>query len=699
MTELREDRERSSIDRDLSSADEELRRLAVERLLELPSESAIPRLVECLGDASWRVRKAVVERIVACSDSGEIVGALIDALSDGDNTGRRNSAVEALVACGPRVVTRLVDALASDDVDVRKLLVDAIAGIGDVSARASMIQMLQDPDVNVRAAAADALGVLGGDESVAALRELISAADEDTLVRFSGLHALARLEVAVPVSELADVLDDPVLSTAGYSLLGYADDEASTACLLKGLSASSRACREAGMEALLRVLARRDGAGEAELVGRLREAAGNSDVLISSALERLQEADLSSRLVFIQFLGLVGDSRVVIPMLEAGRDEAISEVAQATLESLGDIAELEIDARWSELDTEMRRSACELLARTTGASGTSRLLAALRDSDSELRAVAASALGERRCIDALSDLVNALQQAAAGSDFEAEEEVAAIEQALVEIASHAGPERGGLSSVIATLAGLLDDVDEALRLSIATVLSQICREEDHDVVNLLQRDSSPQVRRVAVDGFERLAPEPAVERLRLALVDESPVVRIAAAVALGRALQPGLVEDLRRLIGDEDHRVRAAALRAIGAHGSRGDDEVRHHCIQMIAPAIAADGMVAMAAVEALGTIGGHQAAKVAAGALARPESELLQAAIACVGAHGDVPALEDLFPLLSHDSWAVRADAIQTLGERRVGHAVPPILRRLEMEQDGFVRDAILRALRRLEG
>ena len=60
---------------------------------------------------------------------------------------------------------------------------------------------------------------------------------------------------------------------------------------------------------------------------------------------------------------------------------------------------------------------------------------------------------------------------------------------------------------------------------------------------------------------------------------------------------------------------------------------------------------------------------------------------------------MEELLPLLSHDSWAVRADVIQTLAERRVTHAVPPILRRLELEQDDFVRDAILTALRRLEG
>ena len=46
-----------------------------------------------------------------------------------------------------------------------------------------------------------------------------------------------------------------------------------------------------------------------------------------------------------------------------------------------------------------------------------------------------------------------------------------------------------------------------------------------------------------------------------------------------------------------------------------------------------------------------------------------------------------------------MRAEAIQVLAGHRVTKAVPTILRRLETEQDGFVRDAILRALEKLEG
>jgi HEAT repeat protein len=53
----------------------------------------------------------------------------------------------------------------------------------------------------------------------------------------------------------------------------------------------------------------------------------------------------------------------------------------------------------------------------------------------------------------------------------------------------------------------------------------------------------------------------------------------------------------------------------------------------------------------------------------------------------------------VSHPDWAVRAAAVEALAERGAARALPAILRRLELEQDEFVREAILRALQRLEG
>jgi len=150
-------REREAIVHDLQSPDDEMRRLAVERLLSLPPGEALGHLVEHLGDDSWRVRKAAVERLVDLGDVHPVEDALIGALADGENSGRRNSAFEALAGIGRSVVPKLVEALESDDVDVRKLVVDVLGAIGDPDCTRPMIARLRDDDPNVRGAAADAL--------------------------------------------------------------------------------------------------------------------------------------------------------------------------------------------------------------------------------------------------------------------------------------------------------------------------------------------------------------------------------------------------------------------------------------------------------------------------------------------------------------------------------------------------------------
>lgn len=693
------DRERRSILEDLASADEEVRRLAVERLLTLPSAEAIPKLVKSLGDPGWRVRKAAVERLIDCAESDRVTEALIVALGDGDNPGRRNAAVEALVGCGSRVVPFLIEALDSDDVDVRKLMIDAIAGIGDESSRQPMLVMLDDADPNVRSAAADALGVLGGPEVSEALQQCAVRGGEDTLVRFSALSALARLETAVTAADLGPALDDPTLQPAALVLLADPLDARGLERLKKALASNSRAVREAAMTALLRRLADSD-AGADRLADEIREA-GRDPVLIEDAGVRVEEADLATRLVLVQFLGVVGAPECVVPILRAGRDEAVTELAHATLESMGDRAESALDAAWPDLDPDLRRDACGLLARTGGEAGEVRLESALDGSDSAQRSAAARALGRRRCGRVLPKLVRRLQAAAEEEDFEAEDELAAITEAIVALAGPEGTAGGGLAAqAIELLRAGLDGANEAVRISIATVLGRIGRGEDAKLVVFLLKDPSAGVRRAAVEALAHLEPGSASEPLRLALADESAAVRIAAATALGSSRNAAVLEDLPRLIGDEDPRVRAAAVRAIGAQCARSaGDSAATEAFALIERALEDCGEVALAAVEALAQVGGHAAARTACRLLDRAEPELVQAGVRCVGAHGDAGTAEVLLGLIAHPSWVVRADVVQTLAERHMVAAIPPILRRLETEQDDFVRDAILRALRSLEG
>lgn len=695
-----DDRDRESVLRDLVDEDEEVRRLAVERVAALPIGEAIPRLVQRIGDESWRVRKAAVERLVACSETTQVVDALIIALGDGENTGRRNSAVEALIDCGSRAVSQLVAAMESPDPDVRKLVVDVLAGISDPRSAPALIEVLDDSDANVRAAVSDALGAIGGEAAARALQKVAVREGEEQLVRFSALHAMAALAMPVRACDIAPVLNDPVLQPAGLALLGRVDDNEAVTVLLKALSSSSRSVREAAIGPLLHTLSRVDGVDSDLLVARIREATQASPLVVESAVDRLTDANLPARLMLVQFLGLVRTEEVVVPMLLAAQDEALSQVALANLESLGELAETTIDAAWSELDTNARREACVLFGRMEGEASAARLLAALEDPSQELRNASARSIGQRGLADALPLLVHRLESAAENDDFESEEEMAVLTEALIGLAKPAPDSDPGITEhVISLLTSSLEGAAEAVRLAIATVIGRVGRHQDAQAVEFLLKDPSPLVRRAAVDALARLEPGTAAESLRLALADEAATVRIAAAGALGASESDEVIDALRCLADDEDPDVRAAAVRSVGLRFATSPDEKHQSLVvQLIDTALDDEAAVALAAVDTLRDMGGPVVER-ALRILDRMEPELVQEAVRCLGASGDASCLESLLPLVSHPDWTVRAETIQVLSDRGVAKGVPPILRRLETEQDDFVRDTILRALDRLGG
>jgi HEAT repeat protein len=695
-----DERDRRSVVRDLSDADAEVRRLAVERIVALPAEDALPLLVERLGDESWRVRKAAVERIVALPEGARCAEALIGALADGENPGRRNAAVEALVSCGTRALSALVEAVRCDDPDVRKLVVDAMAGIADEGAAETLLRLLRDPDSNVRGAAADALGAIGGERAQDALRVLSVRDDEERLVRLSALRALSALDASMSAEDLGTVLDDPILRPAGLDLLGLRDDAGAMAALLKWLGSGSRASREAAIRSLLRLLARMDGARAERLVAEIRAAATATPSVVRSAVERLGEADLATRLSLIQFLGLTRRREVVVPILRAGCDEALAEVALASLEALGEVTERAIDDAWTDLETGARRDACILFGRTRGERSAARLLCALDERDSELRAAAARSIGARRLAAALPLLVRRLSSAACEDEFEGEEELAALTEAVIAVADPGDDgDPGATERAVTLLADRLEGAVEPVRLAIAEVLGRIGRRRDLPIASFLAKDPSARVRRAAVLALARIDAPAVSESLRLALADESPLVRIAAAGALATCASEEIAPDLERLLADPDDRVRAAVVRVIGGRIARGaDPEWRSHGIACLDAALEQRPLVALAAVEALHEIGPPLAERVAA-LLSRPEPELVKEAAACLSAHAETSSLDAVVPLLSHPDWSVRAEAVAALADRRVVRAVPAILRRLDTEQDEFVRSVILRALARLEG
>jgi len=689
-------RERDSILQDLSSDDEEVRRLAVERSAVLALEEVVPLLVECLGDASWRVRKAAVERLAAAADPDAIARALIAALADGENPGRRNAAVDALIQCGARVMPRLVEALVTEDVDVRKFVVDVMAGIGDASAADALIERLEDRDANVRAAAADALGAIGGADAISALVRCAVSDDQDPLVRFSALHALADLSQGVPAGQLGSALADPILRPAALDVLGHVEDDGEAVdVLVKALEDRSRSSREAVMRALLQRLASLEPSEAESLALRVREVAARSPELVVSAIERLSEADLPTRLVLIQFLGALRAPEAAVPILLAGADEALQQVALSSLVSMGGAAADAINEVWPDLGVETRRDACAFFGHCHADRTEERLLAALEDGDPLVRSEAARSLGLRESFAAVAALVRRLQ-CVPPDDIDAEDERAALTDALIAIA---GAERTrGSGRAVELMVQALEGAAEPVRVAIARVIGAVGGVEDRETVSLLLKDASSQVRRAAVDALGRLAPDAAAEPLHLAIADESVDVRIAAASVLGARAGSGALLDLCRLAEDADARVRAMAIMALGRLRAEGVPDEHRDLLEQVLDAACGDEVpVALAAIESARDHGGPLERVEAL--LHRNEPEVVREAVRCLGTRSEGRELEAIIPMAAHPDWSVRAEAIEVLAERGVARALPAILRRLEREQDEFVRGAILRAIPRLEG
>jgi HEAT repeat protein len=691
-----DERDRQSIALDLQNEDEDVRRLAVERVSSLDSADAIPALVSLLGDDSWRVRKAVVERLAAWPDPEPIALALIAALADGENPGRRNAAVDALVRTGRPAVPQLLDAVTCGDADVRKFVVDVLAGIGDELAVPALIDRLQDEDVNVRAAAADALGAIGGPAASGAV--LTTAVDEaqDTFVRFSALRGITALELALPASALGSALSDPVLCPAALDIVGsVTDDPEADDVLEKALLASARGPREAAMRSILSRIAQLEGPDADALAARARRAAQNSLKLLPDAIARLEEADLASRLILAQFLGLAGDAQAAVPLLRAAGDEALEQVALGALVALGEAAEREIDAIWSELDLVARRCACRFFARAGSAQSLERLLAALDDVDPSVRSEAAMGLAERGAVDAASSLVVRLGRTSLETDVETEEECQVLTAALVRIARSG--DAAEVSRTMDMLLAALSGAGDPVRVAIARVVGQLGREEDSEVVELLLKDPYAEVRRAAVEALAVVQMDSVIEPLHLAIADESPEVRIAATRALEACTSPEVVADLQRLAEDEDPRVRATATRALGCRFGGEAGPEADVAEEVLRSALADDAPVALAALEAIRER--RLPLSDASTLLRREEPEVVRETVRCLGSHGDIESLSSVIPLCSHADWSVRAEAIQVLADRRVARAVPEILRRLDLERDDFVRRVTLQALERLEG
>ncbi|HEY0170064.1 MAG TPA: HEAT repeat domain-containing protein [Pyrinomonadaceae bacterium] len=656
----------------LARADEGARLSAVRALAEDESLEPARPLLAALGDESWRVRRVAVEGLARRAAPDAIAALLTSVRENHQNLALLNSALQVLAMSDVDTLAQLVEFLHDEDVDLRMQAALALGEQRDERAAPALLGALEDADTNVRYHAIEALGKLRAAEAADALARV--AETRDFFLAFPALDALTHVGDARVAPRIVPLLADELLSEAAADALGQLGDE-ETVAPLAALLNTPNAPAPTVARALAALHDRYEKLyGEGAYIADLSRAAINPTGAqnLLDALNQSNAGELRPLALVVGWLEGAAVERALTRLL--GRADARGEVIEALVRHGRRVTDLLVEQLGSE-DLEIRKSAVVALGRIGDAGATTALVEVL-DEDPELVIPAADALakiGDPRAFDALLALVgdpnSAVRQAAVGA-----------------LNSLGSPEMPG------RVLPLLEDEDPNVRESAVKIAGYFGYAECADL--LLERcsDGDERVRRAAVEHLPFLEDERATPALVRALRRETPKVRAAAAGAMAQAEGAEVSTSLVEALADEDPWVRYFAARSLGRRKAvEGTDALAR---------LARDdksNQVRIAAVEALGHVGGQSAARVVAPLVKSGEPDLVRVSVAALGRIRHPDAQPTLFEALHSPDAEVRAEAACALGGRGGAESVEHLRRVAATDDEPAVVEAAVDALRRV--
>jgi HEAT repeat protein len=674
----------------LSDADAERRRRTVVQLKQIAvpqAEEARDKLaslfVRALGDADWRVRKEAVEAAHQRALDVGLVRPLIIALSQGENIGLRNAALDVLAQLGAAVVSELVSALPEVPEHARKFVVEALGDSNSALAIPELVRAARGSDVNVASEAIEALSQIDGAEAEAAIREQLRS--PSGLLRVAALEALNRREAVLPWEELAPLLGDNLLRRVALSALGRTGRMEALGPLFSALSEPARGVVARAAVSIIALLNHSAPARQ-----RAREHLAALTPAARHTLRALldEDAELEVRRAAVELLLRARDESALPAAIAHLGDDAPSPAMVEALRAWGGPA-VEPLLRLSSGHPSPRGRATALeLAADLALLGEpagfpsavrARLIAALDESEPAVVEAACRCLGE-------------------GGGAEDARELSAH-------FAGASPERGKqLSRALSRLAERFPrEVEQALPaadapdvcgVALATVLGSMGIAALPRLQVLLAADDAD-VRRAAVQALGRVGGERARSLVPIALADESAEVQVMAAQVLGGLRGPagerGAVDDLLQALKSPLPQVQAAAARALGQTGSSLALQPLHELLA--SPRVG----LAVAAVEALGALRPSSLLDDLLPALGHGDAEVVKAALQVVSRLDTPRSALALARALDHTAWDVRALAASLLGATGDPRYADGLRQRMLRERDSLVAEAIADALLQL--
>lgn len=578
------ERERE-LDELLASTDDQVRLEAIREIAQSEGVSNRLPLVKTLGDENWQVRKAAIEGLTKRA-APDAIQALLEMLrQDHRNLAVLNSALQVLSMVDVDTFSPLVEFLGSDDAELRMQAALALGEQREERAVGPLIEALKDADLNVRFHAIEALGKLRSRAATEALTNIAEAAD--FFLSFPALDALKEIGDPSVAPRIIALLKIETLSEPAAEALGALGDEKAVTPLASLLNAPNPPTLSIA-SALTNLHDRfekefGEGAYIAEIARKAIKASGAQHLL--DALGEVRVSELRPLAMVIGWLDGPAVHRALIRLL--AEPSVRSEVIEALVRHGKNVAELLIDQTNSD-DVEIRRASVIALGRLGHKKATPAIVRLLLE-DSELKIDAAQSLAKLGDESALEGLIEMMG-----------DPDAAVRQAVVGALNSIGSAQ--MSSRVLTL---LTDPNPLVRESAAKIAGYFGNPASADLLLKSCNDRDERVRQAAIEHLPFLEDDRIVEMLKNAVRNDTPRVRAAAARALAQQSDEGSMSALLGALKDEDLWVRYFAARSLGnfdrpevveALSDIADNETHNN--------------VLIAALEALGSIGGDAASR-----------------------------------------------------------------------------------------
>jgi HEAT repeat protein len=652
------------IDRQLGSADVDLRREAVLRLKELGSgslvEDAVKLMLRAMQDPSWRVRKTSVDILFTNYSNESYMKGLLNLLQLEDNAGARNSAIELFIKLGRKCTKFLMEAFDTPNTDLRKFILDILGQIVDKDSIPLLIKALKDEDENVKASAVEQLGNMKEPSVVYVLMDILKSGDLWTA--YPAADALGRIGAIEAVPALMEALDNKTLREPAIRALGMIADESSVRRIVDFIEDKSKAVKHEALRALEMLY--HSGVSEEVLTGAIREGIGDRaiDLLLVHAKSNRPEVRVSS----ILLLGLLRNERSLRPLLELSEDEEFVDDIRKALIFIGRVKPESLLPLFETENPYHKRFICDVASEVASPELNDILERFIEDEDGHVRAAAAIGISRIGNLGAIRKIRNLLRDP------------------YVDVQEAALKALGNMKDGIDVNDVLMDinTKNPVLRRNIVLLLGELGQAKTVSVLGFMLKDEDFSVRRAVITALSKIKTHESFRHISQALTDEDTDIRMAAVLSLGMTGDGSYVDDLLILLKDTEDMVKVSAAKALG---TLGESSAVPALIRLLSDE---NGFVVTAAIDAIGKLGGEAAKEALRRMLPSNDREIRRSAIRALSGFAGVES--EVLPFIDDNDWATRVAVVESLEGIKDDRVRTEIEKHYDSEEDTIVRNAM---------